>query len=78
MCCVCVCVCVCVYMRGGGSEGGRKGGTEGMYMLTQSTRQGKSKATTPEDNSFSREKEELLRAGFEPATLCILGRRSTN
>ena len=35
-------------------------------------------ATTPEDNSFfSREKEELPRAGLEPAIICILGRCCT-
>ena len=37
------------------------------------------KATTPEDNSFfSREKKELPQVGFEPATSCVLGRRSTS
>ena len=36
------------------------------------------KATTPEDNSFFQEKkEELPQAGLEPATFCMLGRRST-
>ena len=39
-----------------------------------------SKATMPKDNSsfFSKEKkEELPQAGFEPATFCALGSRST-
>ena len=41
------------------------------------TREGK--ATTPEDNSFFlKRKNELPQAGFEPATFCVLGRRSTN
>ena len=36
-------------------------------------------ATTPEDNSlFSREKEELPRAGLEPAIFCVLGRCCTS
>ena len=46
------------------------------YMNNQSLRQGKAEQlrlkTTP---FFSRE---LPQAGFEPATFCILGRRSTN
>ena len=39
-----------------------------------------SKAAMPEDNSilFSREKEELFQAGFEPTMFCVLGRRPTN
>ena len=36
-----------------------------------------SKATTPKENS-SFFQEELPQAGFEPATLCVLGRHSTN
>ena len=50
-----------------------------MYMNDQSLRPGNAKQlrlkTTP---FFSREKEELPQAGFEPAMFCVLGRRSTN
>ena len=46
-----------------------------MYMNDESLGQGKAKQlrlkTTP---LFSREKEELPQAGFEPATFCVLGR----
>ena len=43
------------------------------------TRQSKAKLATPQDNSFfSREKEELLQAGLEPTTFCVLGRHFTN
>ena len=44
-----------------------------MYNPVMETRQ--MQATTPEDNSFFlREKEELPRAGLEPATFCFPGR----
>ena len=44
-----------------------------MYNPVMETRQ--MQATTPKDNSFfSREKEELLRAGLKPTTFCFPGR----
>ena len=47
----------------------------GMYMYKSVIETRQMQATTPEDNSFfPREKEELPRAGLEPATFCILGR----
>ena len=51
----------------------KKGSNIYMYNPVIETRQ--MQATTPEDNSFfPREKEELPRAGLEPAAFCILGR----
>ena len=71
-------------------KGGREGGEErerererercifvvymyNMYNPVMETRQ--IQAMTPEDNSFfSKRKEELPRAGLEPATFCFPGR----
>ena len=52
---------------------------EEKHTNDQSLRQGKAKQlclkTTP---FFSREKEKLPQAGYEPTMFCVLGRRSTN
>ena len=55
-------------------EGRRNTHEQSVTETRQST------ATTPEDNTFffPREKEELPQAGFKPATLYVLGRRSTS
>ena len=46
-----------------------------VYMYNQLQRQGKCKQQCPKTTLFfPREKEELPRAGLEPATFCVLGR----
>ena len=50
-----------------------------VHTLNQSLRQGKAKQLCPKTTPFfSREKNELPQAGFNPPMFCVLGRRSTN
>ena len=50
-----------------------------MYNVISVRETRQMQATTPKDNSFfSREKQELPRAGLEPAIFCVLDRCCTS
>ena len=75
--CICTLYIVCVHVHVADSYTSTVASTCTIVHVYSVIETRQSRATTPKSNS-SREKEELPKAGLEPVTFCVLGRRSTN